>query len=84
MKLKTLKHFTKNNKFTDAKLKTAAEVINFMANSEDIDEEYRNSMLSMVSDIYGYLEIKKLMSDGMSEQDAINSFSKRVIKIFNV
>jgi hypothetical protein len=83
MKLKILKHLINNNKFSDKRLKDAAEVIKFLSNSELIDEQYQKEILSLASDIYGYLEIKKLMADGMDEAEALNSFSKRVIKIYN-
>lgn len=84
MRLKILKHLLKNNLHSKKEIRLTADVISSICDIEDLDEKLKDELMGVMSDLYGYLEVKKLIEEeGMSEESALNSFVKRVIKIYN-
>ena len=83
MRLKILKHLLDSDLFSEDEINKTADVINEISNIDELNQNTKDTLISFMSDLYGYLELKKMVSDGMSKEEAIDSFAKRVINILN-
>jgi hypothetical protein len=83
MRLKILKHLLDSDLFSEDEINKTADVINEISNIDELNQNTKDTLISFMSDLYGYLELKKMVSDGMSKEEAINSFAKRVINTLN-
>lgn len=81
MRLPIIKHlneFIKNN--DEDYLNEAIQVIEDLADAKGIKDEELEVMGELLSNMYGALEVRKLIADdGMSDKDALNAFMKRVV-----
>jgi hypothetical protein len=80
MRLPIIKHLNEFVKENDADyIEEAIAVIENLAEAKGIKEEELEVMGELISNMYGALEVQKLIKDeGMSDRDALNTFMKRV------
>lgn len=80
MKLPVIKHI---NKFIEEKDEDfVSESIEFLENlteSRGIKDEELDVIGELLSNMYGAIEVRKMMNEGMTERDALNSFMQRVV-----
>lgn len=80
MRLPIIKHLNEFVKENDADfIEEAIAVIEDLAEAKGIKDEELEVMGELLSNMYGALEVRKLINDeGMSDKDALNAFMKRV------
>jgi uncharacterized protein (UPF0335 family) len=80
MKLPVIKHINtfiqKNDQ--DYVIETI-EVLEHLSESTAIKEEEIDVIGELISNMYGALEVQKMMKEGKSEKEALNEFMKRVL-----
>ncbi|MCA1750613.1 MAG: hypothetical protein ABR572_07585 [Cryomorphaceae bacterium] len=80
MRLPVIKHINEFVKTHDEDF--VHETIQFLedlADSSAIKEQELDVMGELLSNMYGALEVRKMVADGKSEKDAMNAFMKRVV-----
>jgi hypothetical protein len=80
MRLPIIKHFVEfiEKKDEDFLMETV-ETLEALAESEALKEEELDLIGELLSNIYGALEVKKLMDEGQSRSQALNQFMGRVL-----
>lgn len=81
MKLPVIKHLTQfiEENDEDYVIETI-ETLEHLTESPGISDEEMDVIGELLSNMYGSLEVNKLMKDeGMSQKDALNNFMKRVL-----
>jgi len=80
MRLPVIKHLNEFVKENDEDYITEAiQVLENLAEAKGIKDEELEVMGELLSNMYGALEVHKLIEDeGMSDKDALNAFMKRV------
>lgn len=80
MKLPIIKHLTtfieKNDE--DYIIETL-EVLENLTESDKISDEELDVIGELISNMYGALEVHKMIASGTSQKEALNSFMKRVL-----
>lgn len=80
MRLPVIKHV---NKFIDENdsdyVSESIELLEHMSESRAIKDEELDVIGELISNMYGALEVQKMMAEGMSEKDALNAFMQRVL-----
>jgi len=80
MKLPIIKHLTdfiaENDE--DFVIETI-ETLEGLTEVSSIKEEELDVIGELISNMYGALEVKKMMDDGQSQKEAVNGFMKRVL-----
>lgn len=80
MKLPVIKHL---NKFIEANdedyLIEAIEVLEDLVDAKGIKDEEIDVIGEIISNMYGALEVQKLIKTGKTEKEAANEFMKRVL-----
>lgn len=80
MRLPLIKHINEFVKTHDEDyLQETIQFLEHLADSNSIKEEELDVMGELLSNMYGALEVQKLMAGGLSERDALNGFMKRVM-----
>ncbi|MGX1024144.1 DUF6952 family protein [Psychroflexus sp. MBR-150] len=77
MKLPIIKHLQKNNSVE--KLQHTMDVLESFTEHRSVKEEEMDVVGELITNIAGAIEMDKLVQSGMSEKDAANAFSKRVL-----
>jgi hypothetical protein len=81
MKLPVIKHLTQfiEENDEDYVIETI-ETLEYLTESPGISDEEMDAIGELLSNMYGSLEVNKLMKDeGLSQKDALNGFMKRVM-----
>jgi len=80
MRLPVIKHLNEFVKKNDEDYITEAiEVLENLAEAKGIKDEELDVMGELLSNMYGALEVRKLVEDeGMDDKEALNAFMKRV------
>lgn len=80
MRLPIIKHLNEFVKENDADyIDETITVLEALAEAKGIKDEELEVMGELLSNMYGALEVQKLINDdGMSDKDALNTFMKRV------
>jgi hypothetical protein len=81
MKLPVIKHLTQfiEDNDEDYVIETI-ETLEYLTESPGISDGEMDVIGELLSNMYGSLEVSKLMKDeGLSQKDALNSFMKRVL-----
>ncbi len=80
MRLPVIKHI---NKFIDENdsdfVSESIQLLEHMSESRAIKDEELDVIGELISNMYGALEVQKMMAEGMSEKDALNAFMQRVM-----
>ncbi|MDR9449044.1 MAG: hypothetical protein RI535_07445 [Psychroflexus sp.] len=77
MKLPIIKHLQRENDVNS--LERALEVLESFSEHRSVKEDEMDVVGELVTNISGAIEVHKMVEDGMSEKDAANAFSKRVL-----
>ena len=54
------------------------ETLEYLTESSVIKDEEMDVLGEMISNLYGALEVQKLVADGQTQKEALNAFMKRV------
>jgi Ribonuclease G/E len=80
MRLPVIKHI---NKFIESNdedyIQETIEVLEDLSEARGIKDEELDVIGELISNLYGSLEVRKLIADGKSERDALNEFMQRVM-----
>lgn len=57
----------------------ALEVLENLTECESLKDEELDVVGEMISNMYGALEVRKMIKDGKTEKEAVNEFMKRVM-----
>ncbi|MEH0157470.1 hypothetical protein V6R21_25415 [Limibacter armeniacum] len=57
----------------------ALEVLENLAENENLKDEELDVIGELISNMYGALEVRELVKQGKSEKEALNDFMKRVV-----
>ncbi len=57
----------------------AIEVLEHISESAAIKDEELDVIGELISNMYGALEVRKLIKEGQTEKEALNAFMKRVV-----
>ena len=80
MKLPTIKHINSFVKENDVDFVwEATMLLEHMTESATIKDEELDVLGELISNFYGAIEVNKLMREGKSEKEALNSFMQRVM-----
>ncbi|WP_295808977.1 hypothetical protein [uncultured Apibacter sp.] len=80
MKLPIIKHLTQfivNN--DEDYINETIETLEHLTEAPGIKDEELDVLGEVISNMYGAIEVAKLMNEGMDEKDALNAFMKRVL-----
>ncbi|MFY0685786.1 MAG: hypothetical protein JXQ90_01405 [Cyclobacteriaceae bacterium] len=84
MKLPIIKHINSFVKENDIDyVHETVEVLEHLAESTALKDEELEVLGELVSNLYGAIEVNKLIKEGMSEKEAGNAFMKRVMGSIN-
>ena len=75
--IKTLTEFTETRD-EDFLLETA-ETLEWLCDAPGIKEDELDVIGELLSNIYGAIEVNKMIKDGSDKRDALNGFMKRVM-----
>lgn len=80
MKLPVIKHLTQfiEDNDQDYVIETL-EVLEALTEVPSLKDEELDVIGELISNMYGALEVNKMMKDGMDKKEALNSFMKRVL-----
>jgi hypothetical protein len=79
MRLPLIKHITKFVQENDEDfVLEAIEVLEDITEVESLKDEELDVIGEIISNLYGAIEVSKLIKDGAEEKDALNNFMKRV------
>jgi hypothetical protein len=80
MRLPLIKHINEFVRENDEDyVEEAIELLEFLTESPNIKDEELDVIGELISNLYGSLEVQKMMKEGMSEKEANNQFMKRVL-----
>ena len=80
MKLSVIKHLTQFIKENDQDyLIETIEVLEALTEVSSLKDEELDVIGELISNMYGALEIQKMVKDGMDKKEALNAFMKRVL-----
>jgi hypothetical protein len=54
------------------------ETLEYLTESSVIKDEEMDVLGEMISNLYGAIEVQKLVADGQTQKEALNAFMKRV------
>ena len=80
MKLPVIKHLTQfiEDNDQDYVIETL-EVLEALTEVPSLKDEELDVIGELISNMYGALEVNKMIKDGMDKKEALNSFMKRVL-----
>lgn len=80
MKLPVIKHLTDFIAENDQDyVAETIEVLEALTEVSSLKDEELDVIGELISNMYGSLEVNKMMKDGMSKKDAVNAFMQRVL-----
>ncbi len=80
MKLPVIKHLSQFIEENDQDyLIETIEVLEALTEVSSLKEEELDVIGELISNMYGALEVQKLIKGGMDKKDALNTFMKRVL-----
>ena len=80
MKLPVIKHLTEFIEQNDQDyVIEALEVLEALTEVPSLKDEELDVVGELISNMYGALEVNKMIKDGMGKKEALNSFMKRVL-----
>ncbi len=80
MKLPIIKHLTEFIAENDADfVLETIETLESLTEVPQLKDEELDVIGELISNMYGAIEVSKLVQDGMTQKDALNSFMKRVL-----
>lgn len=80
MKLPVIKHLTQFIEDNDQDyLIETIEVLEALTEVPSLKDEELDVIGELISNMYGALEVNKMVRDGMDKKDALNAFMKRVL-----
>lgn len=80
MKLPVIKHLTEFIEQNDQDyIIETLEVLEALTEVPSLKDEELDVVGELISNMYGALEVQKLMKDGMSKKEALNAFMVRVL-----
>ena len=80
MKLPVIKHLTQFIEDNDQDyLIETIEVLENLCEVPSLKDEELEVIGELISNMYGALEIQKMVKDGMDKKEALNAFMKRVL-----
>ncbi|MCB9188261.1 MAG: hypothetical protein H6599_03155 [Flavobacteriales bacterium] len=84
MKLPVIKHINKFIVENDADfVQEAIQLLEHISESRAIKDEELDVIGELLSNMYGALEVQKMIAEGMPEKDALNGFMQRVVGSIN-
>ena len=79
MRLPLIKHITQFIEENDADfVNETLETLENLTESSAIKDEELDVLGEMISNLYGALEVQKLIEEGHTQKEALNAFMKRV------
>ena len=79
MRLPLIKHISEFIEENDQDfVEETLEVLEHLTEFEGLKDEELDTLGEIISNMYGALEVEKLAQDGLSRNEALNSFMKRV------
>lgn len=80
MKLPVIKHLTQFIEDNDQDyVIEALEVLEALTEVPSLKDEELDVVGELISNMYGALEVQKMMKDGMEKKEALNAFMMRVL-----
>ena len=79
MKLPIIRNILNNN--TDLEIESTLNVLENLIDARGLKEEDLDTIGEVLSNLEGALEVTKLINEGSTQKDALNSFMKRVISV---
>ncbi|AXG74500.1 hypothetical protein DVK85_09740 [Flavobacterium arcticum] len=80
MKLPVIKHLNEFIEQNDQDyIVETLEVLEALTEVPSLKDEELDVIGELISNMYGALEVNKMIKDGMSKKDAVNSFMQRVL-----
>ena len=80
MKLPIIKHLTGFIEENDQDFVVETiETLEALTEVSSLKDEELDVIGELISNMYGALEVKKMMNDGQSQKEAVNGFMKRVL-----
>ena len=80
MKLPIIKHLTQFIENNDEDyINETIETLENLTEAPGLKDEELDVLGEVLSNMYGAIEVNKLMKEGMDEKNALNSFMKRVL-----
>ena len=79
MRLPLIKHISQFIEDNDQDfIEETLEVLEHLTEFDGLKDEELDTLGEIISNMYGALEVEKLVQDGLSRKEALNSFMKRV------
>ena len=80
MRLPLIKHINQFiNEYDEDYITETLQVLEHLSESSSIKGEELDVIGELISNLYGALEVQKMIADGQSEKEALNGFMKRVV-----
>jgi hypothetical protein len=80
MKLPVIKHINKFIEENDIDyIHETIEVLENLSEANGIKDEELDVIGELISNLYGAVEVQKMIAEGQSEKEALNAFMKRVM-----
>lgn len=80
MKLPVIKHLNNFiNENDEDYINETLEVLEDLAEAKGLKDEELDVIGELISNMYGALEVNKMIKDGTPEKEALNSFMQRVL-----
>ena len=79
MKLPLIKHLVQQEQFDEDYFEEASEVLLSLTQARGVTDNEIEVIGELLSNIEGAIEVKKLITEGASQRDALNGFMKRVL-----
>ncbi len=79
MKLPIIRNILDNN--TNVEIESTLNVLENLIDARGLKEEDLDTIGEVLSNLEGALEVGKLIDEGSTQKDALNSFMKRVISV---
>jgi hypothetical protein len=80
MKLPVIKHLTQFIENNDEDyINETIETLENLTEAPGLKDEELDVLGEIISNMYGAIEVNKLMKEGMDEKNALNAFMKRVL-----
>lgn len=77
MKLPVIRHLQRNN--ADEKLQNCIEVLEDYCEYNRITNEELDVIGELITNLCGAVEVNQMITNGMSERDAANTFAQKVL-----
>ena len=80
MKLPVIKHLSQFIEENDEDyVNETIETLEYLTEAPGLKDEELDVIGELISNMYGAIEVEKMVKDGMSRKDALNAFMKRVL-----